>query len=98
MVSSEISRSDLSEPILFWNLEIVFIYMNKFKVKNLDFLEIFFESLPKYSDFVKFDDGIGNISSRYIKSNPNLIGKLFFYLWKWISLAPCKGIVKVSNV
>ena len=67
MVSSERSRSDLSESTLFQIKNTYFLSIEiSFNVKKLDFLGFFyiffFELLPKYSYFVHSDDFIGNTS------------------------------------
>ena len=37
-----------------------------------------FESLPKYSDFLNYDECIGKFLSRSIRNNPNLFETLIF--------------------
>ena len=55
MVSSERSSSDLPEYIL--------SEKNQFLDEKLNLLIIFFEIIPKYSDFVNSDDCIGRAKS-----------------------------------
>ena len=84
MVSSEISRLDLSESTPSYISKIYFFTnKNLFFGEKIRFFRIFFtfffELLQKFDDFVNFDYCIGKISSRSIRSNPNIIEKPIFW-------------------
>ena len=73
MVSSNRSSSDLLEYTVFQKKKIYFsIYKNQFSGQKWI---IFYKILPKFSDFVYYDDYIGTIRSKCIRLQPVFIQK-----------------------
>ena len=61
------------------------------------FFSVFFESLPEYSNFVNSEVASEKLYHGISETTLPWLKNLVLGLWKWISLAPCEGIVVLRH-